>query len=150
MSLLTAYFHGVVTNVLGTWLGHWVAPQPLHCHCSGPPVESGLIELPQSQLNRCGPADPAPVCPVCPPAFVGYGTGDVLLAGLVGLLIGALAGALVVGCVLPRRRQTAPALAVADAGRISTPGLSVSPISVSSKAILVRPGKGKNGVIVQG
>ncbi|CAK0891757.1 unnamed protein product, partial [Prorocentrum cordatum] len=112
MSLLTAYIHGVVTNLIGTWLGHWVAPQPLHCHCSGSAVEPGLIELLQSQLNRCGPSDLAPVCAVCPvcPA-PGWGTGDVLLAGLVGLIVGAAFTTCWAGAGLPR-----PEMAFLDSG----------------------------------
>ena len=150
MSILTAYLHGIATNLLGAWLGHWIVPQPLHCHCAGPPIDSGLIEVLQSQLNRCGPSDLAPVCPLCPPTSIGFGVGAVLAAGLFGILVGALAGALVVGGLLLKRRPTTSGVAVRDTDIVPTPGPIVSPVSVSSGAVLLRPGKGKTGVIVQG
>ena len=149
MSLLTAYFHGVVTNVIGAWLSHWVAPQPLHCHCTGSAAEPGLIELLQSQLNRCGPSDLAPVCAsclVCPAP--GWGTGDVLLAGLVGLIIGAAFTTCWAGGGLPVRRLAAPAWTAQGGGIIETPGPIAMQIVDSAPPGPVK-GKGKPGVIVQ-
>ena len=78
-------------QALGTWLG--LGAQKLHCVCDcATRADPGLLQLLQSQLDRCGPEHltRAWVETRPPPASSGVGLAGLCLAFALGVLVGAL------------------------------------------------------------
>ena len=133
--LLLALCHSVGISALGAWLAGRLSP--VHCHCSSDPVDRGVLNLLQSQLDRCGPEAlvRAPVTPDSATAFV--------LVFLAGLITGVVAGSW--AAVRLVSRAVAPhSAALAAPERPPTPQLE-SPLAVGGRA----KGKGTAGVIVR-
>ncbi|CAK0810326.1 unnamed protein product, partial [Prorocentrum cordatum] len=84
-------------QALGTWLGGTSQGHGCECSChfEASPDEA-LIGLLKGQLDRCGPehlhGQPAfaPDCPACAPCPPGHTGLEVVLALLLGLVLGAV------------------------------------------------------------
>ena len=121
---------------LASWASSYLlTPSRCHCDCAfaGGGVDSGLLQLLQKQLDRCGPErlGPAPATCVC-------GSSGVVLGFIIGLAFG-LSVAVVIALVVHRRHD-------GDSGAVGVEATEASKMAGGREhwpaaLRLVRPGR---------